>query len=205
MLIRESIKSYLDKLSSDSPTPGGGSASAVVGALGTSLILMVAKITRKKSPVRSRKSLTRSIKLLNRILKDTEDVIDLDVRIYQDLIKSYKQASATQRIGSTVLDGGKKSNANERNAQKKVALALTNSFRLQADLAFLIAMAKETLPAVERFAKGAIKNDLVVAKGFLDGAFRGAMATARINLVYMKSSKKNHFERALNSLEKRYH
>ena len=36
---------YLERLASDAPTPGGGSAATIVGALGTALIAMVARLT----------------------------------------------------------------------------------------------------------------------------------------------------------------
>ena len=42
------MKDFLDKLASDSPTPGGGSASAASGAMGAALLSMVYSISRKK-------------------------------------------------------------------------------------------------------------------------------------------------------------
>jgi len=42
------MKDFLDKLASDSPTPGGGSASAASGAIGAALLSMVYSISRKK-------------------------------------------------------------------------------------------------------------------------------------------------------------
>ena len=40
---------YLDKLAARSPTPGGGSAAALVGAVGMSLVSMVARYTAKEA------------------------------------------------------------------------------------------------------------------------------------------------------------
>jgi formiminotetrahydrofolate cyclodeaminase len=42
------MKDFLEKLASDSPTPGGGSASAASGAIGAALLSMVYSISRKK-------------------------------------------------------------------------------------------------------------------------------------------------------------
>ena len=39
------IEAYLSALASDAPTPGGGSAAALVGAAGAALVAMVARIT----------------------------------------------------------------------------------------------------------------------------------------------------------------
>jgi formiminotetrahydrofolate cyclodeaminase len=41
----EPLRSYLDQLASDAPTPGGGSVAALVGALGAGLNSMVASFT----------------------------------------------------------------------------------------------------------------------------------------------------------------
>lgn len=45
-----SVESFLDRLGSDAPTPGGGTAAAVTGAMGASLVGMLANLTlgRKK-------------------------------------------------------------------------------------------------------------------------------------------------------------
>ena len=45
-----SVEAFLDRLGSDAPTPGGGSAAAVTGAMGASLVGMLANLTlgRKK-------------------------------------------------------------------------------------------------------------------------------------------------------------
>jgi formiminotetrahydrofolate cyclodeaminase len=43
---------YLNRLASSAPTPGGGSAAALCGAMGASLVAMVARITRE-SPKQS--------------------------------------------------------------------------------------------------------------------------------------------------------
>ena len=180
-LIQKSLKTYLNLLSSDAPAPGGGSASAAVGAMGTSLILMVSRIIRKKLDKNERKTIDKQISGLTRVLKDLEEIIDLDVSVYQKLIKAYRST---------------KQNSKEN--------ALTDSFRLQADLAMLILIARGSVDEVARFAKGSIANDLLVAKGFLDGAFNGAIATARINVAYMKSSKVDHYKNALQELEKKY-
>lgn len=47
-LIDLEIKGYLDVLQSDAPAPGGGSVSALAGAQGAALLLMVAQLTMGK-------------------------------------------------------------------------------------------------------------------------------------------------------------
>ena len=190
MFVTSSIKDYLNKLSSEEPVPGGGGTSALVAALGISLAIMVAKISLKRLDQKRQKSLKKGIKLLEHLRRDAEQIIDLDPKVYKEVMASYAQL--------------KKSGKTEK-AQAGVENALRNSFRLQADLALLIAMVKQLLSTVGSFAKGSIRNDLIVSSGLLDGAFKGAVATARINVVYMKQGKQRlHCERALAKVEQKY-
>ena len=190
MYINSSIKDYLSKLSSDQPTPGGGGTSALVAALGIALAVMVAKIGLRRLEKRRGKGLTRTIKLLEHLKRDAEQIIDLDPKVYQGVMASYKRL--------------KQSGKSEK-AKADVENALVNSFRLQADLALMIVMAKQLLGTVDSFVKGSIRNDLLVSSGLLDGAFRGAVATARINTVYMKQGKeRRHCEQALRRVDQKF-
>ena len=190
MYLKSSIKDYLNRLSSPEPVPGGGGTSALVAALGIALMVMVSRITLKRLDPGKQKSLNKTIKLLEHLRRNSEQIIDLDPKTYQEVMASY---SRMKRLGKTPK------------ALAGVETALANSFRLQADLTMLIVMAKQLLSTVDSFSKGSIRNDLVVASGLLDGAFRGAWSTARINVVYMKEGKqKQHFERALKKLEQRF-
>ena len=190
MYLKSSIKDYLNKLSGPEPVPGGGGTSALVAALGMGLMLMVARISFKRLDPKKQKSLNKTIKLLEHLRRNAEQIIDLDPKTYKEVMTSYGRL---RKLGKTLK------------AQADVETALTNSFRLQADLALLVVMAKGLLRTIDSFSKGSIRNDLLVASSFLDGAFRGAWATARINVVYMREGKqKRHFEQALERLEQRF-
>lgn len=189
MYLKNSIKNYLDALASAEPIPGGGGTSALVAALGISLIVMVARISLKKLDKTAQKKLSKTIDLLERLRQNAEQTIDLDPKVYQEVMNSYKRSKEVS----------------ESEAQLGIQTALANSFRLQADLALLIVMAKEILSTVGSQAKGSIRNDLIVASGLLDGAFQGAVSTARINTVYMKEMKeRRHFEQALGKVETKF-
>src|ERR1700736_6144570 len=49
MYLEQTLQHYLDDLASSQATPGGGSASALTGAMGAALASMVARLTLNKS------------------------------------------------------------------------------------------------------------------------------------------------------------
>jgi len=74
----ESMLDFLMALSSPSPTPGGGSVAALQGALGTSLLAMVADITTKKTD--------------DAELKDYVGTLNLQMHEFYNFIKKDKDA-----------------------------------------------------------------------------------------------------------------
>ena len=185
-----SIKKYISELSSDKPVPGGGGTSALVATLGVSLALMVARISFKHLDPEKQKELNKTIDLLERLRASAEQVIDLDPRVYQGVMNAYAQ---------------KKNIADSKQAQELIDSALKNSFKLQADMSLLITTAKQLLSRVDSFTKGSIRNDLIVSGALLDGAFKGALATARINVEYMKDpAEKEEATRTLKQLEENH-
>jgi len=84
MYKHSSIKKYLDDLSAKLPVPGGGSAAALVAALGAALIGMVINFTLgkpkyKKYQIDLAKMLTTSERIKNRFL----ELVDLDVAAFK--------------------------------------------------------------------------------------------------------------------------
>ena len=81
MYIDEPMRKYIDGASSNSPTPGGGSVSALVGALGTTMASMAANFTAGKKKFRDVEEEVKSLleklngsreSLLAVMQKDTE-------------------------------------------------------------------------------------------------------------------------------------
>ena len=183
---RRTLEEYLNQLSSDEPVPGGGSVSAYVGALAMGLSQMVARVRLKrkkktglneqeeKKDREERQTLQKIVDSLEKGKQDALEIVDLDPQVYQEVMSAYGHP-------------------------EKLEDALQNSFRLQADLALLILMARDWNAALVGLVQGSIKNDLLVSAALLDGAFRGAHHTAMINAQYMKNPERK--ERAQNALE----
>ncbi|MBI3313701.1 MAG: cyclodeaminase/cyclohydrolase family protein [Candidatus Omnitrophica bacterium] len=187
-----SLENYLHELASENPVPGGGSVSAYVGALAMGLSQMVARVRLKrklkpgltpaeeKKELELRETLQKIVDSLEKTKRDAFQIVNLDPKVYEEVTAVYGQP-------------------------EKLEDALQNSFRLQADLAFLIVMAKEWNGALAGMVQGSIKNDLLVSAGLLEGAFKGAYHTAMINAHYMKDGEhKKRAEQALEELKMRF-
>ncbi len=83
------LKRFLEKLSSDTPTPGGGSASALAGALSASLVTMVAGLTSKKD--KSKKKEMEGIRKKGMSFqKRLFRAIDEDSKSYEAVLKAFR-------------------------------------------------------------------------------------------------------------------
>ena len=81
---------FLEKLSSASPTPGGGSASALAGALSASLVAMVAGLSPKQKRIVDirRRSLVIQKRLYRAIKEDAES--------YEAVLKAFRLPKRTE-------------------------------------------------------------------------------------------------------------
>jgi len=97
MLIDTSVPAFLDALSSADPTPGGGSAAALVGATGVSLLVMVAAMpkTRTNAP-EERTALDSAHVALLATRQVLIGLIDRDAAAYDLVIAAFRRPKATE-------------------------------------------------------------------------------------------------------------
>lgn len=184
------LEEYLNELSSAKPIPGGGSVSAYAGALAMGLMQMVGRVVLARkpkaglNPEEEAKETTRlatiqkMVEAIEKAKRDAFQIVNTDPEIYQELMGVW-------------ADGERREDA------------LHNCFRLQADLAFLIALARDWNLNLQELVTGAIKNDLFVSYALLEAAFFGAYHTAKINSDFIKNPvKKANAEKALTELKK---
>jgi len=87
---------FLEKLASDHPTPGGGSASALAGALSASLVAMSAGLTLRKGKT-AKKEIREIRKKALAIQKKLAKAVDQDAASYEAVLKVYRLPKGSER------------------------------------------------------------------------------------------------------------
>ncbi len=90
------IKRFLEKLGSAAPTPGGGSASALAGALSASLILMTAGLSLKKGGLKE-KEIREMTKEVLAIRKRLFRAIEEDAKSYETVLRAFRLPKNTEK------------------------------------------------------------------------------------------------------------
>jgi len=106
MIKDQSIERFLDELASKAPTPGGGSAAAIIGSMGAALASMVCNLTVGKEKYADvegdlRTALEAAEVLRARLL----DMVNEDVRVFDAVMAAYalprdSDADKTARTGA---------------------------------------------------------------------------------------------------------
>src|SRR5579863_2572410 len=88
----EPLHRYLDDLASAQPAPGGGSASALCGAMGAALVSMVARLTLGKAKYADVQA------EIEELLQETERLRDRFQTLMQEDIEAYGKLSAAFKL-----------------------------------------------------------------------------------------------------------
>lgn len=93
----QTITAFLEALSSKQPVPGGGGASAMAGALGTALGLMVGNLTvGKKKYAAVEADVVSMMDKLAGIQREMVTLIDEDARVFAPLAAAYGLPAGTE-------------------------------------------------------------------------------------------------------------
>ncbi|MGB8472987.1 MAG: glutamate formimidoyltransferase [Candidatus Acidiferrum sp.] len=160
---------FLEAVSSPTATPGGGSVSALAGALAASLGQMVAGLSRKKkSQAGYVDRLSTELDALRRDTADLSEAIDRDAAAYEAVMSAFK------------LPQGSPEEARRRET------CIQSTTKVAAEVPLLVAERTvalfERLGQLEGIAAASMKSDLEVARGMAAAGARGALANVEINL-----------------------
>ncbi len=169
MLVDKTVSQVLEAFASSEPTPGGGSAAALAGAMGASLLLMVARMPKtRNSAEEDRAALDRAAAKLAPLALELRALIDRDAAAYDAVVAAYRLPKAT--------DGDK--------AARKDAIQRAMRAAIEAPLEVMRACrtALIQLPLVEAHGNPNAASDVQVGKGLLAAGLNGARANVEINL-----------------------
>ncbi len=96
MYIDEPMRNFMDALASKAPTPGGGSAAALAGALGAALVSMVSNLTLGKEAYREVQPQIEKLLLdSEKLRREMQDLMQQDTEAFGALSEVYKMPKST--------------------------------------------------------------------------------------------------------------
>ena len=162
------IKRFLEELSSSNPTPGGGSASALAGAVSASLVAMVAGLSSKKNEA-GRKEMEEIKKKAMAIQKRLFRAIAEDSNSFNAVMKAFRLPRNSERERQRRSKG-------IQNAYRKATL--TPQLVCQHSLQLL----EYSKTLITKGNPNAI-SDAGVAAVFAEAAVAGGLLNIEINLA----------------------
>ena len=171
--VEGAVESYLAKLAGSDPEPGGGSAAALVGALGAALISMVTNLTLGKEKHADVQDDMAALKTEAETLRaELERLVTLDALAYREVASAMKLPKETDE---------------EKQQRKQVMqVALKGAAEVPLKVAeAAVEVARLSLPAAEKGNPNAV-SDAGVAVLLADAAAQAAALNVRINLAWIE-------------------
>jgi glutamate formiminotransferase / formiminotetrahydrofolate cyclodeaminase len=160
---------FVEAVAAGTPTPGGGSVSALAAALAAALGEMVCRLTLKKRAFADQyEQLERALEQLERLRKTFMEAVDRDAESYQAVLKAMrlpKTTGAEQAARSKAIE----------EASKSAALVPLGTAELATEASRVLELLRPvTIPQAA--------SDLSVAWGLAAAARAGAIENVRANL-----------------------
>jgi formiminotetrahydrofolate cyclodeaminase len=169
----EALRSFCLELSSEAPSPGGGTASAAAGAMAASLLMMVCGITAKSKRHEPNKERLEALK--GQLSKRRDELIDLsreDARAYDLVVEAMRK--------------------NRESENKESIRAVQNALKFAAEIpmntATKCAEVLEASIGVAELGTKSASSDVGVAVLLAEAGFKGASMNVRINLKDIRDS-----------------
>lgn len=169
MLTSATVRDYVGRLASGEPTPGGGSAAALVGALGAALGEMVANFTREKEGWELVAPALEQLELRHEALLD---LTDRDAEAYGGVSAAYgmPRGDDIEKAARTAA----------------IQVALTQAAQVPLQVIDHVAAVVDELPVLLEHGNANLLSDVAVAADFCQSALRCAWLNVEANLAYLK-------------------
>jgi len=169
MIKEDKINKFLDDVSSQKPTPGGGSVAALVGAISASLVIMVANLTLNKE--RYEKVRSKVAKMKKEATNYKDDLLKLsdeDSNAFDGVMNAYKLD----------LKGKKR--------EDKIQKALKDATLTPLKTAILSFEVEKLANEIKRIGNENAKSDALVAVHLAKASRKSALENVKINIPYIK-------------------
>jgi formiminotetrahydrofolate cyclodeaminase len=173
--LRLTLAELLEAFASNQPVPGGGSASALAGAVGTSLFLMVAGLPKTRHGTdEERTALTEAAVRLRPLRDELASLIDRDSQAYASVIGAYRLPRSTDA----------------EQASRRAAIDEAMRTATETPLATIRACERVMREAETIASSGAASasSDVAVGIELLKTAARGAGLNVDTNLAALKDA-----------------
>ena len=170
------IKTFLDTLASKSPTPGGGSAAALVGAMSAALLSMVGNLTiGKEKYLDVENDIKRLLEKSEKLRADFEELIEKDIEAFNQFMAVMKLPKETKE--------------QKENRSREMQNALKDAANVPLEIA---RKSLEVLNICQEVAAKGNKNvisDAGVGAIVAEAAFESAILNVKINSGMIKDEK----------------
>ncbi|WP_350344545.1 cyclodeaminase/cyclohydrolase family protein [Proteinivorax tanatarense] len=169
------VQEFVDELSSKKATPGGGSASAVVGSIGVGLISMYCEITAKsKKFVDVKEDMEQQIEFLTAFKEKCLVLADKDTEAFNEVMAAFKLPKETD----------------DEKAARKQAIQDATKQATEVPLEMVAAMVPvlQLVPSLIKKGNPNALSDLQVGMEMCYTAMSGAAANVEINLPSIKDT-----------------
>ncbi|MDF2571179.1 MAG: fchA 1 [Sporomusa sp.] len=173
MLIQMKITDFLEELGSNSPAPGGGSISALAGALGGSLTAMVCRLTVDNSKYAEVQSEVEAILAeVDQLSGRLAECVDADTEAFNKVMAAYKLPKAAE---------------SEKAARSEaIQEAMVYATNLPLDVASCCLKVLSMAVRVLTIGNSNAASDAAVAGLMAHAGLHGALYNVKINLSSIK-------------------
>lgn len=175
MLLQKSVEEFIDETASASPTPGGGSVSALAGALGAALASMVGELTLKKDDDReARLNMQGKVRICRDLMDSLKKGVEEDTEAFNRVMEAYRMPKTTDNEKSIRSGAIQEALIGAAEAPYETALYCIDVMNMSLDML--------------KFGNKNASSDAAVA-GFLGYAgLNGAIYNIKLNLNSIKDS-----------------
>jgi formiminotetrahydrofolate cyclodeaminase len=174
-LTHKTVNALLQDFRSPAPTPGGGSAAALAGAVGASLLAMVAALPKPRASTDADLQLLRDAgERCTALAADLESLVDRDSEAYELVVSAYRLPKAT--------DDEKAARTRAIQDALRVAIAAPLDVMRASNAAIAL------VPVLQAHGNQNASSDVQVGLELLRAGLRGARVNVEINLASVKDA-----------------